>query len=119
MRWIDHRSFFGLDRRKLRAVLRLIERRRASHCTEPPSLAAALRQLRVRALATDSPEGVAEFLRRAQAVAELAQAYGETAIGAKLVRIAEQVASRPQSDWRAWLDDRIGKLSDHTLPGDV
>lgn len=112
MRWVDHKSFFGLDRRQRRAALRLNERRREASDGEPPSLAAALRQLRVRAMAAYTTDGVAEFIERARAVAELAQAFGEIAIGRALMRIVAEVASRPQEDWRDWLDERMGELAD-------
>lgn len=111
MRWVDIKNYIGMDRRKRRPTLRLCERRRAAQNTVPPSLAAALRQLRVRALATNTPGGVADFVGRARAVADLAQAYGATEAEPALQRLADQMSSNPKQDWREFAEATLRRLA--------
>lgn len=111
MRWIDRKSYVGVDRRKRRPSLIYGERRQDAAPDVSLSLGAALRQLRVLARAANKARGVGEFVTRTQAVAELAHARGEAELGAALLRLAEQVAAASAEDWRARLEDVLGRLS--------
>ena len=57
MRWVDVKSYVGWDRRGKRG-LRLFDRRSESVVSTPPSLATALRQLRMRCFDLKDAEGV-------------------------------------------------------------
>jgi len=46
-KWVDNDEYFGPDRRDRRGLRAFSERRRFDETTEPPSLAATLRRLRV------------------------------------------------------------------------
>ena len=90
MRWVDVKSYVGLDRRGKRAR-RLFDRRGESIDTNPPSLATALRQLRLRCLDLHDAEGVAAFRERAGAIAQLAEAAGQVGVSGRLMRLNEQL----------------------------
>jgi hypothetical protein len=96
MRWVDVKSYVGWDRRGKRSI-RLLERRTVSNDTAPPSLATALRQLRLRSLDLQDAEGVAAFRVRAGAAAQLAEGCGEVSVGKRLGRLSERLESWPHA----------------------
>ena len=106
MRWVDVKSYVGWDRRGKRSV-RLFERRSESSDTTPPSLATALRQLRLRCLDLQDAEGVAAFRARAVATAQLAERCGEAKVGERLTRLSEQLQDWSRGDRVAALVDRL------------
>jgi len=95
MRWVDVKSYVGLDRRGKRG-LRLFDRRSESIDSNPPSLATALRQLRLRCFDVQDAEGVAAFCERTGAIAQLAEATGEAAVAMRLARLNERTKNWPQ-----------------------
>jgi hypothetical protein len=112
LRWVDNKSFLGVDRRKQRPSLRFGERRAESADTEAPTLAAALRQLSVRANETNKPAGVQAFAHRTQAIAELADHYRENALARELRRLADLLLAAPKEDWRERLTEALDTISD-------
>ncbi|HYD87779.1 MAG TPA: hypothetical protein VEA80_09905 [Vitreimonas sp.] len=110
MRWVDVRSYVGLDRRQ-RRNLRLLDRRSESAGGAPPSLATALRQLRLHELNRETPDGLARFCARAVATAELAEAYGEKGVTRLLRLLVEQLEAMPPQDL-----DAIANTIEQTMP---
>ncbi|MFZ2031602.1 MAG: hypothetical protein WAU68_14920 [Vitreimonas sp.] len=88
MRWIDVSNYIGWDRR-LKQGLRFINRRKTAEACEPPSLATALRQLRVRSGALDTAEELGAFQNRVQALAQLAASAGRQDIADSLTDLAD------------------------------
>jgi len=76
MLWVDHESYFGPDRRRKHGGLRMRERRRYDYAGNPPPVATALRQLRLRVLDATGA-GADKFVARAQGVAQLADIQHE------------------------------------------
>lgn len=111
MKWVDVRTFTGLDRRKRKPSLRFAERRNGDATSDPPSSASAIRQLRVRAMEANSPEGVRAFAQRAAAVAALAEKRLELQLSADLTWLAGRILSAPHLDWRARLDEHLGRIA--------
>jgi hypothetical protein len=111
-RWVDIPSYIGLDRRKQRPKLRFGERRSEKMLAEAPSLAAALRQLRVRALNANSAAGNQRFAERSDAIADLAEIANEPTLAQELRRLAQLLRSQPDRDWRAQLDDALATIAD-------
>lgn len=111
-RWIEDQTYVGVDRRKSRAKLRYAERRQLAASRDAPSLGAALRQLQVRAAATNTPSGVRAFTNRTLAIAGLAIAMNEPALAEELNRLADLVSAQPGLDWRKPLDTALGTISD-------
>ncbi len=94
MRWVNHSSYKGIDRRE-RESMRLFERRTEDHTSGAPSLATALRQLGFGAAFLDTPANTARFADHAQSVACLAESRGHAALAALLNEIATQVLGGP------------------------
>jgi hypothetical protein len=90
MRWVDVKSYVGLDRRGKRGR-RLFDRRGESADSTPPSLATALRQLRLRCFDIQDAEGVTAFRERAAAIAQLAEAVGETSAAVAIMRLSDRL----------------------------
>lgn len=97
MRWVDVKSYIGLDRRN-RGGFRLFDRRAEKAGMAPPSLSTALRQLRLRCLDTHDAEGLAAFCSRALAVMKLAEAYGDVELALSLSRLVEELQQRTDYD---------------------
>lgn len=112
MRWINNKSFVGIDRRKRRPTLRFGERRVEASATDAPTLASGLRQLRVLTEGAHTGRGVAEFVTRTRLIAELAHAYGEAALSHELSRLADLVAAEPHGDWRERLGNVLSAISE-------
>jgi hypothetical protein len=89
-RWIDHPSYFGLDRRSGNFSHYILERRRDNCASAPPRLAGALRQLRVRVLEAEDPRTRGKFFDRVRATALLADAQNHSAIGDLLLAVADR-----------------------------
>jgi hypothetical protein len=118
MSWVDHKSYFGPDRRAAKRGLRLIERRREDTADEPLSLAAAARRLNVWSIDAESPakaarlsaplSGMAALLRYhyVYGLAERVDFLGRrvrtgesgAAIAAELRFVAERLAAGPRLD---------------------
>jgi hypothetical protein len=87
MTWVDHKGYFGADRRQGARGVRLFERRRETAESPMPSLLTAMRQLRQRAFDAHG-EGAAEFSVRVVGVADLARRQGEHQTADVLMRLA-------------------------------
>jgi hypothetical protein len=87
MSWVEHPSYIGPDRRKQKG-LRLLERRRRSFLTDRPTLAAALRRLKLDAIDVDNAEREAAYRIRVQGVALLARETHRPDIAAVLEELA-------------------------------
>ncbi|WP_135211515.1 hypothetical protein [Vitreimonas flagellata] len=72
MMWVDQPSYFGPDRRRRAASLRIRERRRENLAGHPPALNVALRQLRMQIIEARGP-GLDRFIERAHSTSILAQ----------------------------------------------
>lgn len=88
VKWVDVASYFGPDRRGAFSHY-ILERRRLEAAGNPPPLHAALRQLRMRVLDAETPEGRSALKDRLAATALLAHAHGADAIGDHLSRLAD------------------------------
>ncbi|MEZ5994574.1 MAG: hypothetical protein R3C25_02370 [Hyphomonadaceae bacterium] len=115
MRWVDNKKYVGKDRRKTKPLLRFGERRQADDTREPPTTAAMLRQMRVRAVAANSPEGVRIFCERGRVLADFAASVGEDYVASELANLIARVEQEPDADWSdaldrelSWLAERIG-----------
>lgn len=97
VRWVDHISYVGPDRRdrRERLALRLRERRRAEAAGPAPPLSHALRHLRARVHDCVTPEGLQRFRARSEAIASLADARGCIELGELLMRLARDLAYAP------------------------
>lgn len=91
MRWVDNMRYVGADRRGGRSGLRLRERRRENGAGTPPSLATALRQLRVRVQDAHEPAGLLGFGRRAMAVALLANTQNNRDVADILLKLVRRL----------------------------
>lgn len=87
MTWVDHKGYFGADRRQGARGMRLFDRRREEAQAPMPSLPTAMRQLRQRAFDAHG-DGAAEFSIRVVGVADLARRLGEHQTSEVLMRLA-------------------------------
>ncbi|MBL8532104.1 MAG: hypothetical protein JNK94_10250 [Hyphomonadaceae bacterium] len=99
MLWVDHQNYFGPDRRRKGAGLRVRERRRENYAGPPPPLATALRQLRMRVLEADA-QRVTSFIDRAQGVAALADMGHEYETAHVLSSLASRLSRVRDTDMR-------------------
>lgn len=91
MNWVDHPAYIGPDRRRRAHGLRLLDRRRRSALTDPPTLAAALRRLKLMVLDLDKPEPIARFAQLSAAYSQLCAAKGRPDIAGVLRELAVQI----------------------------
>lgn len=93
--WVDNVQYFGPDRRH--ACLSVVgkERRVANSASSVPSLWSALRKLRFHALDAYGQAGVAVFVARTKAVAELAEVSQEIEIWEDLTHLAFKLSMSP------------------------
>jgi hypothetical protein len=87
MNWVDHPSYFGPDRRRRSAPFRLLERRRENLASDPPTLAAAFRRLRMHVIDVETPQAAARFADQVKAVALLAEVRNRPDIAAMLAEL--------------------------------
>jgi hypothetical protein len=106
MLWVDHADYFGPDRRKS-GSLRVRERRRYDYAGNPPPVATALRQLRMRVLDA-SGAGIDAFVARARMVAQLADIQHEPET-ADVVRALARRAAQTGGDVRQFLYDGLDR----------
>lgn len=107
--WVDHASYFGPDRRRKHAPIRVRERRQENYASRPPSLSAALRQLRMHVLEAQGP-GAAAFAQRAKGVSLLADIQNEGKAGMMLARIALTMGQAGSRDLRTALYDALDRV---------
>lgn len=91
LKWVDSISYFGPDRRSGAFSHFFFERRRHGAAGPPPTLQAALRQLRVRVLDAEGADGRRALCERLLATSLLADARGQPAIGDLLARLASEL----------------------------
>jgi hypothetical protein len=108
MLWVDHQNYFGPDRRRVRAALRLRERRHDDCAGTPPPLTTALRQLRMRVIEARGP-GAAVFADRAHSVALLAQMNSEYEASDTLSSLAMTAVRARESDVRPILYEGLDR----------
>lgn len=101
MLWVDHASYFGPDRRRMKSGLRVLERRRENYAGPTPSLSIAMRQLRMHVLDAEGANAP-KFAQRLRGVALIAQAHGEIATANMLNAMAEGMG-RARGDMRQQL----------------
>ena len=94
--WVDTAHYFGPDRR--RALLSVVsnERRVTNSASAVPSLWSALRKLRFHALDAYGQAGVAAFIARTEAVAQLAEKNQEIEIWEDLTHLACKLSMLPR-----------------------
>jgi hypothetical protein len=109
MLWIDCESYFGPDRRRKPAGMRLRERRRYNCAGNPPPLNTALRQLRMRILDARGPAAAA-FANRARAVASLAASQGEHDAAQRLSTLAVVASRGLNGDVRSQLYQELDRV---------
>lgn len=85
------KGYIGPDRRKARAGMRLINRRKDDISGPAPSVATALRQLRVKVFDANTPEGMKDFIERCRAVAILANESNERQVGNVIMDMARKL----------------------------
>jgi hypothetical protein len=93
LKWVDTMSYFGPDRRTGAFSHFFLERRKREAVGAPPTLAGALRQLRMRTLEAETEDGRRSLQERLNATALLADAQGHSEIGDLLTRLAEALES--------------------------
>lgn len=118
MSWVDHKSYFGPDRRQPKRGFRLSERRREAVADEPLSMATAARRLNVWSMDAETPAkaatlsaplaGMAALLRyhRDHELAERIDFVGRrartgesgTAIAAELRLVAQRLTAGLRRD---------------------
>ncbi|MEZ6022957.1 MAG: hypothetical protein R3C16_05990 [Hyphomonadaceae bacterium] len=108
--WVDHKNYFGPDRRKKRGM-RLRERREYDYGGNPPSLSAAVRQLRMHVIEAHGPEAE-KFIERLEAVAALAESAEETTAAALLRRVATVMRQNSERDMRNALYTALDKVQE-------
>lgn len=108
-RWIDHQSYFGPDRR-LRAVLRVRERRRLNLCSHPPTLSRALRKLKLGVLDARGHKGVGDFADLVRNVAMLAELYDASDVSDRLNWLARRLYAHRDEDKRPMIYDALDRL---------
>jgi hypothetical protein len=86
-------AYVGRDRRVTQRT-RLIERRRVDAGELAPSLAAALRQLGLRAIELDSQRTAPSFMERLYATRALAQTRGQSAVSGHLSALCTLLETR-------------------------
>lgn len=91
MRWVDVKSYVGLDRRNGRKLWIFDRRDKKAAGGIPPSLSTALRQLRLRSLDIEDAEGLTAFCERANATALLAIEYEAKQVAEKLRELVERL----------------------------
>jgi hypothetical protein len=111
VRWVEHKSYTGPDRRKRKPTLRFGERRVSDIAENAPPLGAALRQLRIYAMDAHDTHKVRAFIDRARMAAHLAEARGEPEVKTALLKLADLVAAQPGEDWRERLAFALEKMS--------
>jgi len=99
MLWVDQDSYFGPDRRRKAAGLRMRERRHDNYAAMPPSLSIAMRQLRMRVIDACG-RGAAQFADRAQSTAMLARLQNEREASDALTSLAVVAARGVDRDVR-------------------
>lgn len=112
MRWVDNKDYVGKDRRAKRPTLRLGERRQEDETREAPSVAAMIRQLRVRAVTATTPAGVQAFVKRARVLADYALSIDEAYVAETVQRLAANAEKQPETDWSSKLDKELGWLAE-------
>lgn len=92
--------------------MRLVERRREDCASAPPPLGAAIRHLRARVPETDQTAGRQALCRRARAVALLANAYRNRAVGDVLMGLVRKLEtpSGPDADPRAYIYAELDRI---------
>jgi hypothetical protein len=99
MLWVDHKSYFGPDRRHKHA-LRMRERRQYNYAGPPPSLSQALRQLRMHVIDARGAQGVGAFMDRTMGVTVLAEMADETDAAHLLSRLSAGLPRAKEQDMR-------------------
>lgn len=108
MFWVDHQSYFGPDRRRVRGGLRLRERRRYDCAGPTPPLRTALRQLRMRVIDARGP-GAGAFVERSTAVALLAEWSDEPDAACELSSLAVTAGRGADHDVRTALYEGLDR----------
>ena len=94
--WVDNAHYFGPDRRCAFYSVVGKERRVADSASAAPSLWSALRKLRFHALDAYGQAGVAAFIARTEAVAQLAEKNQEIEIWEDLTHLAYKLSMAPK-----------------------
>jgi hypothetical protein len=87
--WIDTTTYYGFCRRSAVDRFRFNERRREDTSTEPPSLPATLRKLRILSLSLEAPEARVGLLDRLNGAIDLAHAKNMNHCAAGLNDLAQ------------------------------
>ena len=118
MRWVDLKGYIGPDRRKARAGMRLVNRRRDDLSGPAPSVSTALRQLRVKVFDANTPDGMKDFIERCKAVAILANDSNERPAANVIMDMARKLEKVNGQDVRdklyPILDRAVAALSGNT-----
>jgi hypothetical protein len=117
MDWVDYKAYFGPDRRRGRGK-RLLDRRKDNVAGRIPALRTALRQLRMRVLDTQTPEGAEAFVQRVQATVTLAAIHDEPKAGDMLSRMAIHLMRANGADVREQLYRALDKIQDAIIKAD-
>jgi hypothetical protein len=116
MLWVDYQDYFGPDRRRASAALRLRERRRENYAGAPPALNVALRQLRMHAIDAHG-SGLGLFASRVKSCAMLAAETGFFEVSGELAALSAHLAGPCGGDPRDEIYDAIcrAEAALHTL----
>lgn len=109
--WVDHEDYFGPNRRRLSAVLRLRERRHDDHAGPSPSLNVALRKLKLHVFGAMPGRKACAFADRAMGTSMIAAEHDARSVQVALEDLASRILARPNVDWRTEIYrelDRIG-----------
>lgn len=108
MRWIDHPSYFGPDKRRAWFGVRLAGRRFDDFSGPPPPLSRAMRQLRQYVLDAYG-DGLDVFIIRVESTALLARMNNEPETSAALLRLAAVAYLGKTRDVRPDLIDMLDR----------
>ncbi len=108
--WVDYKGYFGPDRRKARAGVRLRDRRHEDYAGRPPCLRTALRQLRMRVLEAHGQAGMNEFLQRLHGVILLAEAHKEPKVVRMLTSLKPALARAGARDIRQAIYEYLDRV---------
>lgn len=108
MLWVDQDTYFGPDRRRKSAGLRVRERRRYNYAGQAPSLPIAMRQLRLRVLDAQGERAVT-FAERIRGTAQIAQSHHESGVSSVLNGLANQLSAARGADIRQSLYDGLDR----------
>lgn len=108
--WVDHEDYFGPNRRRLSALMRLRERRHDDLAGPAPSLNVALRKLKLHVFNATPGRKACAFAERALGTAMIAAQVDALTVQVALEDLASQILARSDRDWRSEIYRELDRL---------